>query len=328
MANIVITSNGNYIKIDSAETIPKSYTSPIYANFLKTECNFSKDKNDNLIIYTPYVSYTFDTDDIAYPSGDINNIIDAISLYYGGNTDYNTEVALGNVSGAETWNKFGYNQDVDVGTEVVASFGAIFTPLTTETTLTIVSTSTDDDDGGTGTNSIVVYGIDANRDLAIEVVTMNGTTNVVTTSEWLGINRVAMFLCGTGKVNAGTINVTATTGGSQMAQMPVGDGVTQQCIFHVPRNYTFIAEWLSAHAIKPSAQDPIVTIKMWVYSAVSNGRQEVYRKSLDTSVETSVDENPNIPFPISESTVVWLEATTDKNDTIVEGRFSGNLIRI
>lgn len=242
-------------------------------------------------------------------------------------TDYRYEVALGRRQGASLWNKFGYNADVDVGTEVIASFGGTFTPLTTATTLTVVSTDAADDDGGTGCNSIVVYGIDANRDEQIEVVTMNGTTNVVTTSTWLGINRVAMFLCGSGKVNAGTINITATTGGSTMAQMPAAGGVTQQCIFHVPQNQQFIMEYLRVNTLKQAAQDPVVTVKVWVYSAVSNGKQEVYRVSLDTAVTNDITENPNLSFPVSEKTVVWLEATTDKADTIVNARFSGILIK-
>lgn len=242
-------------------------------------------------------------------------------------TDYNTEVALGRRQGHSLWNKFGYNDDVDVGTEVIASWGGSFSPLTTATTLTIVSTSTDDDDGGTGTNSIVVYGVDGDRNEVTEVVTMDGTTNVVTTSEWLGINRVAMFLCGTGQVNAGDINITATTGGSQMAQMPAGGGVTQQCIFHVPQGHNFVMEWLWANAVKPSGQTPLVTIKVWIYSAISNGKQEVYKKSMETDVNHGLNESPRLPFPVTEKTVVWMEATTDKDNTIVEGRFSGVLVR-
>lgn len=242
-------------------------------------------------------------------------------------TNYNSEVALGRRQGHSLWNKFGYNNDLDVGTEVVASFGGTFTPLTTATTLTIVSTSTDDDDGGTGVNSIVVYGIDANRDEQIEVVTMNGTTNVVTTSTWLGINRIAMFLCGTGQVNAGTITITATTGGSTMAQMPAGGGVTQQCIFYVPQKHQFITEWLRINTLKQAAQNPKVTVKFWVYSPVNNGKQEVYKVDIDTSVTNDVSENPQLPFPITEKSVVWLEATTDKADTIVNARFSGILVK-
>nr|AKH48016.1 hypothetical protein [uncultured marine virus] len=244
-------------------------------------------------------------------------------------SDFHTEVALGKRQGVTLWNKFGYNADIDSNTEVIASWGGTFTPLTTATTLTIASTDSDDDGdpAGTGCNSIYISGIDANREEQFELVELNGTTDVVTTSTWLGINRVAMFLCGSGQVNAGTINVTATTGGSQMAQMPAGEGVTQQCIFHVPTGHQFLAEWLSINSLKQSAQDPIVTIKMWVWSAVSNGRQEVYRMDMDTAVENNIRETPLLPFPITEETVLWLECTSDKNDTVINARFSGELTR-
>ena len=186
------------------------------------------------------------------------------------------------------WNKFGYNQDVDTAApEVIASWGGSFTPLTVATTISFVSTSTDDDDGGTGTNSIVIYGIDSTRTEVIEVLTMDGTTPVVTTSTWLGINRVAMFLCGTGQVNAGTITATAVTGGSTMAQMPAGGGVTQQCIFHVPANKQFITEWLWINVLN-RAKNAEVTVRFWVWSAISNGKQEVFKIDIDTQ---------NSPFP-------------------------------
>ena len=66
---------------------------------------------------------------------------------------------------------------------------------------------------------------------------------------------------------------------------------------------------------------------MWVYSTANNGNQEVYRGSMDTSVKNEIDLNPNLPFPISASSVVWIEATTDKADTEASARFSGILVR-
>lgn len=240
-------------------------------------------------------------------------------------TSFNTEVALGRRQGNVLWNKFGYNQDVDSSApEVIASWGGSFVPLTTATTISIVSTATADDDGGTGVNSCVLYGIDANRDEVIEVVTMNGQTPVVTVSTWLGINRVAMFLCGTGKVNAGTITATAVTGSTIMAQMPAGEGVTQQCIFHVPRRHQFIMEWLRFNVLN-RAKDAEMTIKVWVYSPTNNGNQVVYSEDLDTKITNDISEDPQLPFPITENSVVWVEATTDKDNIIVNGRFSGIL---
>jgi hypothetical protein len=243
-------------------------------------------------------------------------------------SDPHDEVALGLRQGVMLWNKFGYNQDVDTGTEVVASWGGTFNPLTTATTLNIVSTSGNDiTSSGTGVRSIVVYGVDNQRNEVIEVVQMNGITPVVTTSQWLGINRVAMFLCGSGQVNEGTINVTATTGGSQMAQMPAGIGVTQQCIFHIPVGSQFLVKWIRVNTLKQAAQNPKVQVSLWVYSTVNNGKQRIYTTLIDTSVSSLASEQLALPLPIGESSVMWLEATTDKNDTIVNARFSGELVR-
>jgi len=246
-------------------------------------------------------------------------------------TDFHTEVALGRRQGTTLWNKFGYNTDVDIATspEVVAAFGGTFAINTTASTLDIVSASTadDGDPAGTGCNSVVIYGVDSNWDSLIEVVTLDGTSTVTTTGSFIGVNRVAMFLCGTGQVNAGLITVTKTTGGATVATMPAGQGVTQQCIFYVPQNHQFLAEWMKLNAVKPSGQNPVVTWILWVYSVVNNGKQEVFRYKMDTAVEVHAAIEPNLPFPVGEKSIVWLEATTNRDDTECSARFSGELFR-
>lgn len=242
-------------------------------------------------------------------------------------TDYRTEVALGRRQGADLWNKWGYNLDVDIGTELVASWGGSFTINTTARTLSIVSDSANDDDGGTGCNSIVIYGIDENWNEATEVVTLNGLTPVVTTSTWIGLNRVAMYLCGSGRVNAGTITATKTTDLDTIGQIPAGEGVSQQCIFYVPVSHKFNAEWMLLNAARQAGgNNPIVTFKMWVYSALNNGKQDVFRYTINTAVNVEKELTPKLPFPIGEKSIIWIEATTDLNNTEVGARFSGMLI--
>lgn len=243
-------------------------------------------------------------------------------------TDFHTEVALGRRQGITTYNKWGYNDNVSIGTELIASWGGVLQFLTTGELIEIASTSTDDDDGGTGVNSIVVYGVDENWDEQTIVYTMDGTTTVTSAESWIGINRVAVFLSGSGQTNAGTINITAKVSGYQMAQMPLGGGVTQQCIFYTPRNEQFLAEWLHFNAIKLSGGgNPEIIFKGWVYSAINNTKQEVYRGKLDTQRTNDLDIAPPTPFPLTEKTIFWLEATTDSNSTEVSARFSGELFR-
>ena len=240
-------------------------------------------------------------------------------------SDYKTEVALGLRQGHTLWNKFGYNDDVDTASaEVVGEFGGTFTYLTAASTLTIVSDNAADDDGSTGATGIVIYGIDGDRKSQTEVVTMDGTTNVVTVSTWLGINRISIYSAGSGETNAGTITVTATTGGSTQATMPAGEGTSQQAIFFTQADHQGLFEWMTMNAVKISGGggSPVVTVRGYVYSAISGAKYEVFRTSLDTGVQNSTHYDPPLPFVIGEQSVFWMEASTDTNNTAVRIRMS------
>ena len=240
-------------------------------------------------------------------------------------TNFYHEVARGLRQGSAIFNKFGYNADVDTGTEVIASFGGTYTPPTSATTLTIVSTSTadDGDPANTGANTIQIVGVDANRAKQTEVVTLDGTSNVVTTSTWLGINRAAVALAGSGGENAGTINITATTGGATLAQIPVGEGTTQQAIYHNETDHIVCAEELTFSAIKTSGgSSPEIFLRGWAYSPVSNCKYEVFRAKMDISKENNFVYSPKIPFVLNSGDVLWFECQTDTDNTSVSCRFS------
>ena len=239
------------------------------------------------------------------------------------NKEYNKEVALNKIDNATLWNKFGYNDDIDIGTEVVWSYGGLFTRLTTASTLSFVSTSSEDN-GGTGASRIVVYGIGSDRLARVEVVTLNGTTPVITTSTWLGINRLSVYLCGTSDSNVGTITATATSNGSIQGQIPATEGTTQQAIFFTQAGYTFLLDLLSININKISGgSSPVCTVKGFVYSFISNSKYEIYRNVIDTSVVNNVVLTPLAPFVVGESSVMWFEVTTNTNNTVANVRFSG-----
>lgn len=239
-----------------------------------------------------------------------------------------TSAALGEITGYVLWNKFGYNNDVDSATpEVVASFGGSIDLSTAASALKFYSSSANDTNGGTGCNSIVIYAVNEDWDASIEVLALSGATTVTSTANYIGYpNRLAMYLCGSGQVNDGNITCKRTSDDVTTGYMPAGEGVTQQCVFTIPKDNTFVTEWLYLGAAKEGTKNPLVEFKFWVYSAISNGKQEVFRKLLDTSVEVELDVSPSLPFPITEKCICWIEASSDKDNTMVTGRFSGNLI--
>lgn len=246
-------------------------------------------------------------------------------------TDFKYEVALGRRQGYTLWSKFGYNLDVDTSTdpEVVAAFGGTFTVLTTASTLTVVSSSDEDSDTGgsvaqgNGARTIRVIGVDANRNEQTEDITMDGTTSVVTTTTWLGINRAVVLTSGSSDGNVGTVTITATTGGSTQATIPVGESVTQQLIFFNYASHVGLADWLRLGAKRfGSGTEPVVTFTGWVYSPLTDTKYEVFREIVDAADQTHSDLSPQSPFVFTEQDVFWVEAETTRDDTQVTGRFS------
>jgi hypothetical protein len=254
---------------------------------------------------------------------------DAISVRPTGFTE---EIALGLRQGSSTWNKFGYNTDVDTGSsEVVASFGGAFNQkLIPGETLDIVSDSVNDtNSAGTGVRQIVIFGVDADWNEVTEVLAMNGTTVVTTANVFIGVNRMTIFTSGSSDSNVGTVTATATTSSNVMAEMPAGEGTTQQAIFYVPAGHQFLATWLYINAIKSSGggSDPDVNFKAYVYSDVVASMFEVYRDDIDLSIETTKQLKPSEPFIIGEKSIFWVEADSTSNNTSVRCRFSGKLFR-
>lgn len=246
--------------------------------------------------------------------------------------DISREIALGRVPGATTWNKFGYNDDIDSGgMEVMAEFGGAFDQrLDDAEFMEISSSSANDTSGGTGVTQLVIFGVGGSsaddRNDITDVITMNGTTTVTTNLRFWGINRMTIFQSGSSNSNVGKITATAAASGNTMATMPAGEGTTQQMIIYVPEDTQFLATWLYLNVYRPTGS-PDVTFKGKVYSEVVNSEFEVYRDSVNTGKDQmTVLLQPSEPFVIGEKSIFWFEAETTQNNTAARGRFSGEMI--
>ena len=242
--------------------------------------------------------------------------------------EYRYEVAMGNVYGSSTWNKFGYNADINGVAEVVASFGGTFNIMTTADTLNVVSTSNNDRSGGQAARTIVLVGVDSNGDYQEETVTMNGQTPVTTTNTWLGINRAYVASVGNSNYNQGDITISDTSAifGTQ-AQIPSMIGITQQCIFHVESGHNFLTDWLQINSSRQGAE-PFVTTYGYVYNRSTNIRQRILSIITGDGQGNQLQLTPSQPFVINENSVLYFESTSDKSNTSVSLRFSGILEKI
>lgn len=152
--------------------------------------------------------------------------------------DYGLAVQRGQVSGVTFNNKFGRNADTATGDAVWSSSGAYTEPATAEVCNVKSTDNTKDIAGGTGARTIIVTGINELYDVVTETVTLNGTTNVLTTNKYWNIHRAYVATAGTDLTAAGTITITATAAGAPViGQIAIGANQTQSTVYMVPRNY-------------------------------------------------------------------------------------------
>lgn len=315
MAVVTITDDGATLKlvIDSATySVPKPFIVAINGTVVTIKQDESR--------------WSFEFADVTSPvTASASALRSLLEAYLDADSQpYSYSVALNRVSGADTWNMWGYNADIDIGTEAIWAKGGLFTRIDTASTFTVVSTSVNDIlTSGSGAWNVVVYYIDANRVAQTVIVALNGTTPVVTSVTGLGINRVALYNTGSGDTNAGLITITATTGGTTQATIPIGEGASQQCLFFTQVGHTALLDWMTINVAKlAGGTAPKVTIKAWVYSYVSTAKYLVFRKTIDAGVENNIELKPSQPFVVGEKSIFWLEATTDTDNTIVSARFS------
>lgn len=246
-------------------------------------------------------------------------------------TDYESEVAMGKRQGRNVWNKFGYNLAVNVGTEIVASWGGTFDPTTdimsTAQTFTITYDPAKDGSAATGARSLLFYYLDENFLAKTATHTLSNTGSDVTSFTGLGINRVIVLSNGGTGWNEGDITITATGDATTQAEIPTGGSVTQQCIFHTQINHTFLGDYLRFKILKPSGGgtgNGFIIGYSW--SRVTQTRYEVFREAYATSANADqvMELKPSQKFPIGGREVLYFVIQDDSgNNTVVAGRFSG-----
>lgn len=147
-------------------------------------------------------------------------------------------VSLGLIPGVRSFRKFGMNSSADTGTEEVWPLGTIRTLPAAAGTVSIVSDSANDTAAGTGCQTLMVEGLDADYVEIAEQVTMSGLTPVVTTKEFLRVNRSYVMDTGSLRINDG--GITLSLGGGAHAYVQADEGQTHMSQYTVPAEHTLI----------------------------------------------------------------------------------------
>ena len=136
--------------------------------------------------------------------------------------------SAGIYDGLSVIHKFGYNPDIANGSvpETIWSAGGLYpwTAFDSASALTVASTET----GDTGT--LKISGLDEDFYMFSETITLNGTTDVVTTKQFKRVYRMSYSDDAVGTITA---KISATT----VAQVDAGKNQTLMAVYTVPAGY-------------------------------------------------------------------------------------------
>lgn len=202
---------------------------------------------------------------------------------------FDLQVARGQIDGHSTLNIYGYQPAV----------AQTFIPLWENATdytfpvsaITMYLTGTDSD-----TAKVLISGLDANYAMISETVTLNGTTPVATTKQYLRINGMQV----TSGNPAGAVTLTNNGGATTYAKINAGVGRTQASIFTVPAGYTYFLQRVN------------------IYTSLNGNNYVTYRNKTISS-NGVVQLTQQAAFPVSyEAMRIMPRPFTEKTDIVLQ----------
>jgi len=228
-------------------------------------------------------------------------------------------IAEGEVTGHSAMLKFGRNPDIDTAAEeTVWEGGGVYPFQSTAQSIEVLSASADDDGDpvGTGARTITLIGLDANYAEQTAVITMNGTSAVAVAGTWLRVHRCSVTTAGSGGVNAGLITVRIAGGGTTLLVIGAGNGQTLMAVYTVPAGYTaYMKSYYTSANSTPTL--PVTDVKL--FTRPSTGVINLKHQQANTAGYFTHEFS--IPFKISEKTDIYLNVSTNVNNTDVCGGF-------
>lgn len=242
---------------------------------------------------------------------------------------YQLQVSKGQVAGASSLYKFGFNSDINGTEETIWSQGGDVVWPAAAFTAFISSSSTADTSAGTGAQTVTVEGLDENYAVQSITVSMNGQTQVQIgdASGWIRINRAFVATAGSGGTAAGTVYIAAT---GVSSGVPTGtiyasitDGnQTQMAVYTVPASHTlYLDDLIFTAAI--SLANNYATVKLNTRDFGSNVFRTKFINVLQSN-ELIVDFE--FPLAIPEKTDIECRAVTSNTNNQIGASFQGVLI--
>lgn len=241
------------------------------------------------------------------------------------NDSFPVDVVCERREGIRAWHQAGFNADIDAASiETVWSPGGRWQPLTSAQTLSVVSSSVSDTAAGTGLRTAKITGVGAGYAHQSEIITLNGTTPVITTQTWLGVNRIEALSCGSDRHNVGDITVSASTSATVQAGIPATASVSQQALFICPADRSFLLTGISCNVNRTITDaEPRVSVVVYEHDFSASTVKLINRFNIDTKVVNFQHFTWPHPQRIRASQAIEVVIGTSIDDTIATVNFWG-----
>lgn len=160
-------------------------------------------------------------------------------MTYFGSTEWFQRVADGLVSGYSLVHKFGASTAVSTSYVPLTALATIWQPTAATTVRIKAGGNANDTAAGTGARSVTVEGLDSSFARATETIATNGASASSSTStSFIRIDKAYVETAGAYKgVNAGTITIEITAGGTDVISIPSGESHSTFGFYAIPINY-------------------------------------------------------------------------------------------
>lgn len=235
------------------------------------------------------------------------------------------EVTLGVVPNFQSLVKFGITPLINIGSAPhdVWQGSGLYTgqpvPVVSDT-VNIVSTNVNDTAAGTGARTIRIDGLDSNFDEISEVITLNGTTPVISVNQYVRLFRAVVLTAGSSGENLGAITAAHTTVPANIFfSITPSYNQTQVAAYTIPNGKTGLIVSFDYSCVRSNGSQGSIELRL-----LQRPEGGVYNAIRVLEVQTSAlsNTNLNIPIVVSERSDLLLRVTDiSDNATFVSGSF-------
>lgn len=186
--------------------------------------------------------------------------------------------------------------------------------LTTGETLNLVSDDVADAAAGTGARTITINGLDNAFAEIEEDVTMNGTSNVLTSKTYRRVDKIIIKTTGTGNTNAGVITATYSSAATVEATIADLEGISKNSHYTVPAGKSLLILKTEINVAKSATGTATGLVDVYRYLRPDGaGFYEDDDMRLDVLIQNfaSFDSLPGVLIPEKTDTLLKCTTTTD-----------------